>query len=240
MRIVDATPSGFADFLRGGREKQGEDLVSGLLARALGDTHTLLRHLTLTDSNDKLGFVLVGPDGIWHLELLHLASLVNNGGIWMHWDYDKQSVQPVPFTLLTDRARARLAELQAHLAMDGYGARQAMIVTTPGAPHDFSVPGVELVLHANEIGDFVRDVMPQYAPESPIDVDAAVRLLTGKRTAAGPPAQAKGEPSALTTALNRRHRQLGSLTGFQILVLGLLALANCCVLAVVVSLLLSG
>lgn len=239
MRIVEATPSGFGDFLRGGREKQGEDLVTGQLARALGDSHTLLRHLTLPDSQDKLGFVLVGPDGIWHLELLHLASLVNNGGIWMHWDYEKQSVQPVPFTSLMERARARLAELQAHLAAEGYGARQAFIVTSPGAPQDFGIPGVELVLNANEIGEFVRDVMPQYASESPVDVEAAVSLLTRKPKKAALAAEAAGEPSALTAALNRRYRQLGSLSGFQLLVLGLLALANCCVLAVVVSLLLA-
>ena len=62
------------------------------------------------------------------LEQLTLASLVHNAGVWMHWDYTKQSVQPVPFTNIASLARSRLAELQAHLGPAGFGARQAMIV----------------------------------------------------------------------------------------------------------------
>ena len=81
MRTIDTAPAGFTEFLRGGREKNADDLVAGLLNKYLDDRHVLLRGVTLP-GGEKLGFVLLGPEGVWHLELLHLASLVNNGGVW--------------------------------------------------------------------------------------------------------------------------------------------------------------
>ncbi len=229
MRIVEATPSGFADFLRGGREKQGEDLVTAQFGKALDDSHILIRHLTLPDASEKTGFVLVGPNGLWHLELLHLASLVNNAGVWMHWDYAKQSVQPVPLSEIAAHARSRLAELQAFLGPAGLGARQAVVVATPRAPREFAVPGIDLVLFVEEIGEFVRDVLPQYAAETPLDAAEAVNLLTGKARPATPPAAAG---PTLSDWLKRRQPRLFSLTGLQLLVLGGMALANCCALTV--------
>ena len=82
----------------------------------------------------------------------------------MHWDYTKQSVQPVPFSTIASQARSRLAEIQGHLGPAGFGARQALIVTTPNAPRDFAIPGLDIVLFVDEIAEFVRDVLPQHAP----------------------------------------------------------------------------
>jgi hypothetical protein len=76
--------------------------------------------------------------------------------------------------------------------------------------------------------------MPQYANETPIDVDQAVNLLTGKTARPETPA---GSPADW---LNRRFPRLGFLSGMQVLILGLLALANCCILALLATFLLSG
>lgn len=184
-------------------------------------------------SAEKLGLVLVGPEGIWHLEQVHLASLVNNAGVWMYWDYAKQSIQPVPFTQLASQARSRLAELQAFLGPEGFGARQVLVVTTPNAPREFTVPGMDLVLFVDEVAEFIRDVLPKYAPETPLAVNQAVDLLTGKTQAKAPLAPAG------PNWLNQRYPRLGSLTGLQLLVLGLAALANCCLLTILAVLLLA-
>ncbi|MBL8058335.1 MAG: hypothetical protein JNK29_16645 [Anaerolineales bacterium] len=239
MRLVDVMPSGFADFLRGGREKAGEDQIIAQFNKALpGDDHVLLRHLALPGSTDKLGLVLAGPEGIWHLEQVHLASLVNNAGVWMHWDYGKQSVQPVPFTQIASQARSRLAELQAFLGPEGFGARQALVVTTPNAPRDFAVPGMDLLFFVDEIAEFTQDVLPKYAPETPLAVAEVVDLLTGKTQAKGA-AAAEAPSSGGAPWLNQRYPRLGSLTGLQILVLTLATVANCCLLAILAVLLLS-
>jgi hypothetical protein len=234
MRLIDLMPSGFADFLRGGREKAGEDMVISQFGKALpDDSHVLLRQLALPGSTDKLGLVLIGPDGIWHLEQVFLASLVNNAGVWMHWDYAKQSVQPVPFSQIASQARSRLAELQAFLGQAGLGARQALIVASPNAPRDFTVPGIELILFVDEVSEFIKEVLPKYAPETPVAVNEVVDLLTGK-TETQNASRASGPEW-----LNRRYPRLGSLTGFQLLVLGLAALANCCLLTILITLFLS-
>jgi hypothetical protein len=234
MRLIDVLPTGFADFLRGGREKTGEDQIIAQFGKALpGDDHVLLRHLALPGSADKLGLVLVGPEGIWHLEQVHLASLVNNAGVWMYWDYAKQSIQPVPFTQLASQARSRLAELQAFLGQAGLGARQALVVTSPNAPRDFTVPGMDLVLFVDEAAEFVKDILPKYAPETPLAVGEVVDLLTGKTQAKMPAAPAG--PSWL----NQRYPRLGSLTGLQLLVLALAGLANCCLFTILAVLLLA-
>ncbi|MBP7691975.1 MAG: hypothetical protein KA764_08660 [Anaerolineales bacterium] len=227
MRIIDVVPSGLTEFLRGGREKAGEDLVLAHFGKVLDDQHVMLRHLTLPEATDKLGLVLVGPEGIWHLEQLTLASLVNNAGVWMHWDYTKQSVQPVPFSTIASQARSRLAEIQAHLGPAGFGARQALIVTTPNAPRDFAIPGLDIVLFVDEIAEFVRDVMPQHAPAAPLAVPEAVNVLTG-RTKPPAPSAAAPRPAGGPAWLSRRYPRLGALTGQQLLVLGLAVLGNCC------------
>jgi hypothetical protein len=236
MRTIDVVPAGFTEFLRGSREKQGEDALIAQLAKNLDDTHVLLRHLILPNATDKLGFVLVGPQGIWHLELLHLASLVNNGGVWMYWDYAKQSIQPVPFNARAGQTRSRLAELQAFLGQSGFGARQAVVVTTPNAPRDFNLPGLDIVLFVGELGEFIREVMPQHATAAPLAVDEVVNLLTGKTEAKkAAPAGKAGGPGWL----KQRHPRLGSMTGLQVLVLSVFGLLNCCALAFLARVLLA-
>lgn len=240
MRTIDVVPAGFTEFLRGGREKQGEDSLAAQLGKHLDDQHILLRHLVLPGATDKLGFVLVGPEGIWHFELLHLASLVNNSGVWMYWDYSKQSIQPVPFSTLAGQSRSRLAELQAFLGPAGYGARQAVVITTPNAPHDFSIPGLDIVLYLDELAGFTRDTLPQHAPAAPLDVDEAVNLLTGKKAApkTAPAAAKTGQPAG-PSWLKQRHPKLGAMTGLQITVLAVFGLLNCCALFFLAQILLA-
>ncbi|MGQ0601345.1 MAG: NERD domain-containing protein [Anaerolineales bacterium] len=229
MRIVDVVPSGLAEFLRGGTEKSGEDLVTRQLSRTLDDHYVLLRHLTLPESNEQLGMVLVGPAGIWHLDLLHLSSLVKNGTYWVHWDQVQGAVQLVPLGEISTKARSRLAELRAVLAPHGLNAYQAVMVAALNVPRDFSVQSVERMLFVEDLEKFIDEEMPQLAPGEPVNVQRAVDVLTGKvkppdsETA---PAKARG-PSWFQT----RNPRAGNLTGMQLTVLIAAVLFNCCLLA---------
>jgi hypothetical protein len=239
MRVVDVVPSGLSEFLRGGGvEKSGEDLVTRQLSRALDDRYVLLRHVALPDSTEHLGMVLVGPTGIWHFDLLHLASLVKNGNYWVHWDQIQGAVQLVPLAEISAKARSRLAELRAVLAPHGLNAYQAVMVAALNVPRDFSVQNVERMLFVEDMQKFLEEDIPQTAPGEPINVNHAVDVLTGKIKPAATetaPAPAKG-PSWF----QRRESRFGNLTGLQITVLAVAAAVNCCLLAAFAYVLLSG
>lgn len=226
MRVLDVAHNGLGEFLRGGREKTAEENVIKLFGRGLDDHYIMLRHLVLPETNEKLGLVLVGPTGVWHIELLHLASLSQNGPVWMYWDYKKQSIQVVPFTSLATQARSRLAELRAFLSPDGIPAYQVVMVPMANIPRDFVVPGVEQMLFVEDIPDFVRQQV-KAAGEASVNVGRAVDLLTGK-------ARRKGYTQPLGARqpgwLQRRHRQLGNLTGLQVVLVGAVAAFNLCLL----------
>jgi hypothetical protein len=235
MRTIDTAPAGFTEFLRGGREKNAEDLVAGLLSKALDDMHVLLRGVALPNG-EKLGFVLVGPEGVWHLELLHLASLVNSGGVWMHWDYAQQSVQPVPVSNLAAQAQSKHAHLREFLAASGVEPQQAVVVAVPKAPHDFSLPGVEMLVFIEELEEFATVVLPQHAPATPLTVEPIIGRLMKHSGEASGEAGAEAEPktagpSALSELMQRRVPQLGNMLGWQIAVLAGLAFGNCCLLS---------
>jgi hypothetical protein len=226
MRVLDVGQSGLGDFLRGGREKAAEENIVKLFGRSLDDHYIMLRHLVLPETNEKLGLVLVGPTGVWHIELLHLASLSQNGPVWMYWDYEKQSIQVVPFNTLATQARSRLAELRAFLSPDGIPAYQVVMVPVANVPRDFVVPGVEQMLFVEDVADFVRNRV-KVAGETSINTGRAVDLLTGK-------ARRKGYTQLLAPRqpgwLQRRHPQFGNLTGLQVVLVGALAAINLCLL----------
>ncbi len=228
MRVIEVSKRGFAGLL-GGREKAEEDSVVNLFSKALDDSHVMLRNVNLPGSKEKIGLVLAGPDGVWHLDLVHLTNLVKTSMVWMYYDSAKQSVEPVPATELVDQARARLADVRRALSPLGVYVRQAAIMTTPEAPHDFTLPGVDMLVFLDEVAEFVNTVMPQSKAETPVDVPAVVERLTHKEPEhAG--ADESGAESAAPNLFRRRVPQLGNMFGWQIAFLAGMAVANCCVL----------
>lgn len=231
MRVIDTVPAGLTDFLRTGRDKVNEDAVIKQFERHLDDHFVLLRNLTLPDSEEKLGLVIVGPSGAWHLELLHLASLSKSGPTWMHWDHEQQSIQVVQFNEIANAARSRLAELRAFLAADGIPAYQLTMVPLLKIPRDFQVPGVERMFFLEDIDKFAKQDMQN--GQTKIDVNAAVSLLTGKteRVAViGAPTSQAGAASGAW--LKRTFPQMGNLTGQQLLLVGGFAFVNLCLCGV--------
>lgn len=226
MRVLEVAQSGIGEFLRVGREKAAEDNVIKVFGRSLDDHFVMLRHLVLPETSEHIGLALAGPTGVWHIELLHLASLSQNGPVWMYWDYEKQSIQVVPFTSLATQARSRLAQLRAFLSPDGIPAYQVVMVPVANVPRDFTVPGVEKMLFVEDIADFVRDEVKS-VKEASVNAGRAVDLLTGK-------ARRKGYTQPLTPRrpgwLQRRHRELGNLTGAQVVLVGVVAFLNLCLL----------
>jgi len=235
MRVIDTVPAGLTDFLRTGRDKTNEDAVIKQFERYLDDRYVLLRNLTLPDSEDKLGLVLVGPTGAWHLELLHLASLSKSGPTWMHWDHEQQSIQVVQFNEIANAARSRLAELRAFLAADGIPAYQLTMVPLLKIPRDFQVPGVERMLFMEDIEKFARQELKGDPTGPKVNVNAVVSLLTGKaeRTAViGAPVPQTGATSGAW--LKRTFPQYGNLTGQQLVLVAGFAFVNLCLCLVLV------
>ncbi len=226
MRILDVAQNGLGEFLRGGRERAAEDNIIKLFGRGLDDHYIMLRRLILPETNERFDLILVGPTGVWHIELLHLASLSQNGPVWMYWDYEKQSIQVVPFTSLATQARSRLAQLRAFLSPDGIPAYQVVMVPVANVPRDFAIPGVEQTLFVEDIPEFVRNEV-KTVKDTPVNVGRAVDLLTGK-------ARRKGYTQPLAARppgwLQRRHRRLGNLTGLQVVLVGAVATLNLCLL----------
>ena len=64
MRVLDVAQGGIGEFLRGGREKSSEENVIKLFGRGLDDHYVMLRNLVLPETTEKLGLVLVAPDGL--------------------------------------------------------------------------------------------------------------------------------------------------------------------------------
>jgi hypothetical protein len=238
MRVIEVSKRGFGGLL-GGREKAAEDAVVNLFSKALDDSHVMLRNVHLPGSPEKIGLVLVGPDGVWHLDLVHLSRLVKTSMVWMYWDSVGQSVEPVPASEIVEQARVRLSEVRDVLSPQGATVRQAVIMTTPDTPHDFSLLGVDMLVFLDEIAEFANTVMPQYKAETPVDVAAVVDRLTGK-AAEVPGADEAPAESAPPTFFQRRFPQLGHLFGWQIAFLAGMTVANCCVLGTLALLLLRG
>lgn len=233
MRIIDTVPAGLTDFLRTGRDKTNEDAVIKQFERYLDDQFVLLRNLTLPDSEEKQGLVLVGPNGVWQLELLHLASLSKSGPTWMHWDHEQQSIQVVQFNDLANAARSRLAELRAFLAAEGIPAYQLTMVPLLKVPRDFIVPGVERMFYLDDVEKFAKQELK--GAEGKVNVNAAVSLLTGhsQRTAViGSSSPRAGSNSGAW--LKRSFPQFGNLTGQQLALVGGFAFLNLCLCLVLV------
>jgi hypothetical protein len=232
MQIVDVVPSGLAEFLRGGLEKTGQDLVMRKLGKLLDDHYVLLRHLTLPEASESMGMVLVGPTGVWQFELLHLASLVKNGNYWVHWDQVQGAVQLVPLGEISNAARNRMAELRAFLAPLGLSANQVVMVPTPGISREFSVNGVERMLFVEDIEKFVEEDLPRGAPAEPLNVNHVVDVLTGKVKLTETEAPAAKSKAKGGDWLKQRIPRLGNLTGTQLLFVAVALLANCCLLSI--------
>jgi hypothetical protein len=233
MRVIDTVPAGLTDFLRTGRDKTNEDAVIKQFERHLDDHYVLLRNLTLPDSEEKLGLVLVGPNGAWHLELLHLASLSKSGPTWMHWDHDQQSIQVVQFNDIANAARSRLAELRAFLAAEGVPAYQLTFVPLLKIPRDFQVPGVERMFFLEDIEKFTKQELKNET-EAKVKVNAVVSLLTGKseRSAVIGAPTLRPSGSASGNWLQRTFPQFGNLTGQQLLLVAGFAFLNLCLCGV--------
>ncbi|MBL8044898.1 MAG: hypothetical protein JNL09_00070 [Anaerolineales bacterium] len=231
--MIDTVPAGLTDFLRTGRDKTNEDAVIKQFERQLDDRFVLLRNLTLPDSEEKLGLVLVGPTGAWHLELLHLASLSKSGPTWMHWDHDQQSIQVVQFNDIANTARSRLAELRAFLAADGIPAYQLTFVPLLKIPRDFQVPGVERMFFLEDIEKFAKQELKPDG-NTKINVNDAVSLFTGKseRSAVIGAPIPHSSSSASGTWLKRTFPQYGNLTGQQLVLVAGFALLNLCLCGV--------
>lgn len=236
MRILDQA-AGLSEFLRGGREKAAEDMVIKLFGKQLDDRFTMLRNLVMPGTGEKMGLVLVGPGGAWHIEIPHLASLSQNGPVWMYWDYGQQSIQVVPFAQLATQARSRLAEFRAYLAPEGIPGYQVVMVPVANIPREFDIPGVEKFVFVEDLRDFIRDEIAESTARTPVNVGRAIDLLTGK---AHRPEAAAAPASGGRSWLKKRYRQYGGLTGQQLLLVGLFGVANLCLLVLLAAVFLVG
>jgi hypothetical protein len=162
----------------GRRAKAGEDRVANALARLLDDDYYLLRNVPLPDDPYDLDMVLVGPTGVWEFEILHFQRLVNTDEGWVHWDFNQQTPQPIPAVLIS-RTQEKVTQLRQFLARNGIlevEINQANILSTPNAPRDFTLPGLQVVF-LDELEGFVRTAASLFTASQPVPVAKLVELL---------------------------------------------------------------
>lgn len=178
------------------RELAGEDRVGAALGKALDDRHFLIRNLVLPSDKFDLDMVLVGPTGMWEFEVLHFTGLVNTDNGWMCWDFTQGGVRPIPREI-AERAQGKAAHLTTFLAeqgLPGIEVNQAVILSTPNAPREFSIAGMQ-VIFIEELGGFIQTAMELLKPEQPLPVDQIVALLSrvqGRETAQYVPEKVMG------------------------------------------------
>ena len=175
---------------RGGqweRERKGEDRVSAALSQLLDDKYVLIRNLVLPGEKYDLDMILVGPAGVWEFEILHFTALVNTENGWMCWDFNQNGVRPIPREI-GERAQAKAASLANFLAQQGLTVEvnQAVILSTVGAPRDFSIGAMQLIF-VEELKGFIQTALELLRPAAPVPVDQVVNLLGGIQGKEAPP-----------------------------------------------------
>lgn len=166
----------------GQRARAGEDRVARALARLLDDKYYLLRNVPLPGDPYDLDMVLVGPTGVWEFEILHFQRLVNTDRGWVYWDSNQRSPQPIPAVLI-QRTLDKVTQLKAYLAKNGFPAveiNQANILSTPHAPRDFTLPGLQVVF-LEELGGFVNTAASLFTSGQPVPVAALLKVLSPGR-----------------------------------------------------------
>jgi hypothetical protein len=230
MRVVDFAKSrGFAARLTHSRELAGEERVVNVLAGQLDDSYLLIRHYRLPGDPYDLDLILIGPAGVWQFEILHFTGLVKTDSGWMYWDYKQQGLQPIPYELIS-RTRDKVVRLTAYLTERGVPnleISQVLILSTPNAPRDFSLPGLE-VAFVEEVEELIKTSQSLFRPSNPVPIDRLTRVLVGGREAAEPsPDETQpdaAEPGSASPAL------IWGMTRTQLIIIAVLALGVVCML----------
>jgi hypothetical protein len=235
MRVVDLSRSrGFAARLTHGRELAGEERVVGVLAGLLDDAYLLVRHYRLPDDPYDLDMILIGPAGLWQFEILHFTGLVKTDAGWMYWDYKQQGLQPIPYELIS-RTRDKVVRLTQYLAergLPGLEISQVLILSTPNAPHDFSLPGLD-VAFVDEVEELIKTAQSLFRPSNPLPVDRLARVLTGGKGDTAPaPDEAEAESAGPPPA---PQPLMWGMTRMQVIILAVLAAGVVCILVAFIA-----
>jgi len=161
------------------RELAGEDRVAQALGRLLDDQYSLIRNLVIPGDKYDLDMVLVGPTGLWEFEVIHFTGLVNTENGWMCWDFTQGQVRPIPRELV-QRTQEKADNLAAYLAQLGLPVEvsQATVLSTPNAPREFAVPGLQVVF-VDEVQGFIQTALQLLKPAAPVPVEEIVGKLAG-------------------------------------------------------------
>ncbi len=167
------------------RELAGEDRVAEALGKLLDDRFILIRNVVLPGDKYDLDMVLVGPTGVWEFEVVHFTGLVNTENGWMCWDFTQGSVRPIPREL-SERTQGKATLLANYLSAQGLAVdvNQATILSTPGAPREFTIPGLQVVF-VEDLRGFIQTALELLKPATSVAVEqivAKVASVQGKES----------------------------------------------------------
>lgn len=201
MRIIDKTPyrseSGEIDIL--GRVQgtlkygltwynriQAQDVVIAMLEKQLGNNYTLLRNIVLPETEIDLPLILVGPPGIF------LINVTHERGVYRARDEEWGTIsgeQFVPARInQVKRTQAMGRVLQVYLDRQGYKGvlmvDPILMAADPGMHIDSTRPAVRIVL-SDALERFAASLNQSRVVLTPEAVSTlAQTILVGRKTAA--------------------------------------------------------
>lgn len=219
MRIIDKTPyrseSGEIDVL--GRVQgtlkygltwynriQAQDVVIALLEKQLGNNYTLLRNIVLPETEIDLPLILVGPPGIF------LINVTHERGVYRARDEEWGTIsgeQFVPARInQVKRTQAMGRVLQVYLDRQGYKGvlmvDPILMAADPGMHIDSTRPAVRIVL-SDALERFAISLNQSRLVLTPEAVSTlAQTILVGRKTAAAQQAAPLPEVTSQQPAAN--------------------------------------
>jgi hypothetical protein len=193
MQILDHTPyrteSGEIDFM--GRIQgmlkfgmswydriKAQDVVIGLLDKQMGNTYALLRNITLPETDITLPLVLIGPAGIFLIQVAHERGVYRAKGDEWGTIVEEHFVPARINQVVRTRQMARV--LQVYLDRQGYkgmlNVEPILMSADPGMHIDSVRPSVRVVM-SDALERFAISIAQTRGTMAPEAVPGIVRVI---------------------------------------------------------------
>ena len=183
-------------------ELQAQKVVIAQLETVLEKGFTLIRNLTLHNSQIVVPLILIGPPGVYVIRVTALSGFYEAKGDQWNVGSGGRSV-PAPINLMVQVSRLARA-LQVFIDRQGVslpGTVEAVLIATNPAMHVESMRPVVRVVMSDGIKPFAASLM-QARPvlKSEVAYDLADRIVTPRPKAAAPTLELEATPPAMPQA----------------------------------------
>lgn len=209
------------------RALESEDTVIEILANHLDDDYTLICNALLLEDGPDADLILVGPNGVWAGEFVHLSGdFKASGENWLAYDSARKDYTPAePNPIATARANAGVIHEYLHSKDLPVPWVNPVVFLTD--PHNINVYGESpavAIIRREEIYQFVTQEVRDLDPVmDEADVAAIVEVLRPYFTASA-------AVEAARTDVKEPPKHFLGMSSVQWAILLALALADICVL----------